>query len=180
MIISSRTRRATTITAASLTLALGGLAAAAPAYAADSATCVTYGAVSDYLHTQTTTPGITAITIATDHFAITAAGSGLDCDWANGVQDSVAISDSGQVIMSAGSDSGTGGNSYFAPQTESADSLNFQADGNLVAYLNGTPVWATGTHTYPQAIFAIQDDGNFVIYPSSSDFAALWDSGTEN
>jgi len=56
--------------------------------------------------------------------------------------------------------------------------LTMQGDGNLVVRNSaGVALWASNTHTYPDAVLAVQDDGNLVIYPSDTDFHALWASG---
>lgn len=56
----------------------------------------------------------------------------------------------------------------------------FQGDANLVVRnCAGTAIWASGTHTYPDAILAFQQDGNLVIYASTTG-PALWDTTTNS
>ena len=58
-------------------------------------------------------------------------------------------------------------------------SANFQTDANLVVRnVLGTAIWASNTHTFPNAILAFQDDGNLVIYDDDSNFKALWATNT--
>lgn len=54
--------------------------------------------------------------------------------------------------------------------------LVHQSDGNVVVYSSGVAVWATGTHGNATAAFAMQDDGNLVLY--GGDGTALWAAGT--
>ncbi len=53
-------------------------------------------------------------------------------------------------------------------------------DGSFVVRTSsGTALWASGTHTYHDAVLVIQADGNLVIYASpSATAAALWSTGT--
>jgi hypothetical protein len=52
-----------------------------------------------------------------------------------------------------------------------------QTDGNLVIYVSGTAIWASGTAGTGSANYlAMQDDGNLVIYTSAG--KAVWASGT--
>jgi sugar lactone lactonase YvrE len=57
--------------------------------------------------------------------------------------------------------------------------LAMQADGNLVFYQNGVPLWSSGTWgqncSAGQCFAVFQGDGNFVVYNGST---ALWNSGT--
>ncbi|MEU7799048.1 trypsin-like serine protease [Micromonospora arborensis] len=53
-------------------------------------------------------------------------------------------------------------------------SLLLQADGNLVLYVGGLPIWATGTTN--GARLANQSDGNVVLY--GADGTAVWSTGT--
>jgi len=51
-----------------------------------------------------------------------------------------------------------------------------QTDGNFVLYnASYTPLWSSGTWTYPGATFAVQNDGNLVVYSNTT---PLWASGT--
>ena len=54
--------------------------------------------------------------------------------------------------------------------------LVMQADGNLVEYDAGTPVWASNTNGHPGSDFEAQSDGNFVVYGPGH--LPLWASNT--
>jgi surface antigen len=56
--------------------------------------------------------------------------------------------------------------------------LAMQSDGNLVEYVDGRPLWASGTEGNPGAWVAMQSDGNLVIYPPGNNTNALWASNT--
>lgn len=64
-------------------------------------------------------------------------------------------------------------NNYFGP-----NHLVLQGDGNLVSYLNGTPVplWSTRTNGEDADRLVMQDDGNLVIYNSRDQ--PTWSSKT--
>ena len=48
-----------------------------------------------------------------------------------------------------------------------------QRDGNFVVYLQGTPIWASGSMMKNPDHFAImQDDGDFVLYNGDPDKSA--------
>lgn len=51
-----------------------------------------------------------------------------------------------------------------------------QTDGNFVVYQGGTALWATGTNGASGNSFAVQSDGNLVVYDAANH--ALWASGT--
>ncbi|MEM8640778.1 MAG: FG-GAP-like repeat-containing protein [Cyanobacteria bacterium P01_G01_bin.54] len=51
-----------------------------------------------------------------------------------------------------------------------------QADGNVVLYDHGRPVWATDTAGHRGSYLAIQNDGNLVVYSAAG--KALFDTGT--
>ncbi len=55
-------------------------------------------------------------------------------------------------------------------------SLDMQTDGNLVLYLYGSALWATGTYGTDGEVATMQGDGNFVLYGKTSN--ALWASAT--
>lgn len=71
------------------------------------------------------------------------------------------------------------GKAIWATGTENtnADLFAVQRDGNVVLYSRGKPVWATDTGGNPGANFAIQGDGNLVVY--SSNGKALFATGTD-
>ena len=54
--------------------------------------------------------------------------------------------------------------------------LAMQADGNLVLYGGGQPLWASNTADHPGAFLAMQGDGNLVVYQGSR---PIWSSGTD-
>ena len=59
--------------------------------------------------------------------------------------------------------------------------LTFQGDGNVVLYANGSSaIWATGTNGMTATLFAMQVDGNLVLYSRApyEDTNAIWASGT--
>ena len=66
-----------------------------------------------------------------------------------------------------------GVNDYFGP-----NHLVLQGDGNLVSYLNGTPVplWSTRTNGEDADRLVMQDDGNLVLYNDRDQ--ATWSSKT--
>ncbi len=53
--------------------------------------------------------------------------------------------------------------------------LIMQGDGNLVEYMQGHPLWASGTAGHSGAVAVMQADGNLVVYLGST---PLWASGT--
>ncbi|HYA44095.1 MAG TPA: peptidoglycan-binding protein [Acidimicrobiales bacterium] len=54
--------------------------------------------------------------------------------------------------------------------------LAMQADGNLVLYCEGRPLWASNTAKHPGAVLAMQGDGNLVVYEGNR---PIWSSGTD-
>ena len=54
--------------------------------------------------------------------------------------------------------------------------LAMQADGNLVLYWEGRPLWASDTAKHPGAVLAMQGDGNLVVYEGNR---PIWSSGTD-
>jgi len=54
--------------------------------------------------------------------------------------------------------------------------LAMQADGNLVLYWKGHPLWASNTAKHPGARLALQTDGNLVVYQGNR---PIWSSGTD-
>lgn len=54
--------------------------------------------------------------------------------------------------------------------------LAMQADGNLVLYWEGRPMWASNTAKHPGAVLSMQPDGNLVIYKGNR---PIWSSGTD-
>jgi hypothetical protein len=54
--------------------------------------------------------------------------------------------------------------------------VDFQEDGNLVAYAGSNPVFNTGTFGIQRPILYLQDDGNLVVYADGP--TAKWASNT--
>jgi hypothetical protein len=54
--------------------------------------------------------------------------------------------------------------------------LVMQGDGNLVEYVGGRPLWASGTYGHAGAFTAMQTDGNLVVYSAGG--TPLWSSKT--
>ena len=52
--------------------------------------------------------------------------------------------------------------------------LAMQADGNLVLYGEGHPLWASGTAGHPGAFLVMQGDGNLVVYQANR---PIWSRG---
>ncbi|MCW6038494.1 S8 family serine peptidase, partial [Spirulina subsalsa FACHB-351] len=57
-----------------------------------------------------------------------------------------------------------------------ANKFAVQKDGNVVLYHDNKPLWATNTSGNPGTYFAIQNDGNLVVY--SSDKKPIFNTGT--
>lgn len=56
--------------------------------------------------------------------------------------------------------------------------LSFQTDGNLVLYMGGTALWATGTNGKSGDRVIMQEDGNLVMYKSTGQM--VWESDTSS
>lgn len=56
--------------------------------------------------------------------------------------------------------------------------LIHQDDGNVVFYLDGTPLWSTNTYGAATSVFWMQPDGNLVLYAAEGYPNSLWSSGT--
>ena len=54
--------------------------------------------------------------------------------------------------------------------------VDFQIDGNLVAYDGSNAVWSSGTAGNENAILFLHDDGNLVIYRVGN--VAIWQTRT--
>jgi hypothetical protein len=52
-----------------------------------------------------------------------------------------------------------------------------QADGNVVLYEGGRAIWATHTAGQDTALFAMQTDGNLVLYAPGG--RAVWHTATQ-
>jgi hypothetical protein len=125
-----------------------------------------------------TTPGVFAFAIEAGGYQ-TYQGGTVTCDWSNGIQQTLALQGDSNFCFYVNN------GKEWCPtpdiRSKKGTYVSFQGDGNLVVYNStGTAVWASNTHTYPDAILAFQSDGNLVIYPSANDFSALWDTGTQS
>jgi hypothetical protein len=133
-----------------------------------------------------TTPGVFAELIPTGGLLFDAGGS-LQCNWSNGLSTNLTLQGSdGNFVFYNHSNGKTWG-----AHTRSVDNPNgpgvtaaFQTDANLVVRNAASKaIWASNTHTFPQAVLAFQSDGNLVIYSqfnqaSGSVGIALWATGT--
>jgi hypothetical protein len=178
------------IAAAVLGLGLGGFAAAAPAGAATSTGVgtptitddVTAGPVTapDTILTcaPTTVTGAVDVPVGclTEYF-----GDNVTVTWSgSGVSTELTLQTDGNFVLYAGN------GKKWGAGTRAVDNANgpgceaaFQSDANLVVRdCNGAAIWASGTHTYPDAVLAFQADGNLVIYETAGG-KALWATGTE-
>lgn len=85
------------------------------------------------------------------------------------------------VATSAGGDKMLPGQILFPGGTvHSANgryTLVYQGDGNLVLYVGGRALWASGTNGRPAGVCIMQADGNLVIYPPDAG-GPIWSSGT--
>lgn len=140
-----------------------------------------------------TTPGVVAALLWVGGLSFHAGGS-LQCDWSpselypGGLHTNLTLqgSDGNFVFYNQ-----TNGRTWAA-HTRKADNPNgpgatvtYQSDANLVARnAAGNAIWASNTHTFPQALLAFQSDGNLVIYnhfdtAQGPVYQALWATGTE-
>jgi len=177
MTISSRIRRATVFGAAALTLSFGGLAAAVPAHAQTATPTISYDpdyvAICDPIWDINTTPGVEAFALPAGCMQITQPSS-LTVNTGSGISMKLVVQGDGNFVLYVST-----GKVWAANTRPGGYAATFQGDGNLVVRnSSGTALWASNTHTYPHAILAFQTDGNLVIYPSTTDFHALWASGT--
>jgi hypothetical protein len=49
-------------------------------------------------------------------------------------------------------------------QNQGVTEVDFQIDGNLVAYAGSHPVWSIGKSGHENGVLMVQDDGNLVAY----------------
>jgi hypothetical protein len=69
------------------------------------------------------------------------------------------------------------GSPIWATATHTAWKLSMQSDGNLILYdVLGHPVWTSNTEGNPHSKLVLQDDGNLVIYDAASG-RPLWTRG---
>jgi len=184
------------IAAAALGLAFGGLAAAVPALA-DTSAAAAIGAptITDSLSGTVTGPDAimdcatpTPIAIGgTEAIPIPVAclaefnGEWLQVSWASGgFSTKLTQQTDGNFVLYSGTGKVWGAHTRFADTTNGPGcEAAFQGDANLVVRgCDGTAIFASGTHTYPNAVLAFQADGNLVIYDAVSTHKALWSTGT--
>jgi hypothetical protein len=190
--ISFRFRRKKTIAGVVLALALGAGAAAFGAGAASAA--VGNAVLTDSL-TGTVTAPDAIVNCATKQIAIGGTealtmpvaclteynGEWVKVSWtgSSGVSTELTQQTDGNFVLYAGNGKKWGAATRFADNANGPGCIaSFQGDANLVVRgCGGTVAWASGTHTYPNAVLAFQADGNLVIYATSAG-TALWSTKT--
>jgi hypothetical protein len=191
--ISFRFGRRKMIAGAVLTLALGGFAAAFPASAGAAPAAVGSPVITDSL-TGTVTGPDDIVNCATTQLAIggtEAVAVPVTClteyntEWykvswsGTGVSTELTLQGDGNFVLYAGNGNKWGAKTRFVDNSGGPGCLaQFQGDANLVVRdCDGTAIWASATHTYPNAVLAFQADGNLVIYETSTG-PALWSTKT--
>lgn len=202
MNFSFRIRRKGLIGAAVLGMALGGFAAVAPAHADTSAGArpdvVGSAVIADYLQAGGVTASDAILTCTTSkitHIAIGGTeavavpvgclteyvGEWVGVTWSGtGVSTRLTLQPDGNFVLYAGNGKVWGSETRGVDISTGPGCLaGFQSDANLVvSNCNGTAIWNSGTHTYPDAVLAFQADGNLVIYDSVSTAKVLWSTKT--
>jgi len=190
--ISFRIRRKRMVAVGVLALALGGLAAVLPARVALGA--VGTAVITDSVTTGNVTGPDTIVKCATSQIAIGGTqavaipvkclteynGEWVKVSWSGtGVSTELTQQGDGNFVLYAGNGNTWGAATRFADNNGGPGcQANFQGDANLVVRdCNGTAIWASATHTFPNAVLAFQADGNLVIYSSTSG-TALWSTKT--
>jgi hypothetical protein len=179
-----------------LALGVGGFAAvsATPAGAATAASVGTPTITDDVQGTVTSTDDIvtclpSTISIGgTEAVAFTVGclteyyGDNVTVTWSgSGVSTELTLQGSdGNFVLYAGNGKVWGAGTRAADiSTGPGCEAQFQSDANLVVRnCDGAAIWASGTHTYPNAVLCFQADGNLVIYSAASGGTALWDTKT--
>lgn len=108
-----------------------------------------------------------------DHVTVTWSGSG--------VSTSLSLQGSdGNFVLYAGNGKVWGAGTRAADiSTGPGCEAQFQGDANLVVRnCDSAAIWASGTHTYVNAVLAFQADGNLVIYSAASGGTSLWSTKT--
>jgi hypothetical protein len=136
-----------------------------------------------------------AVQILTGQLSLHAGGS-VECDWVSTKQ-GVPDGPSTKLTLQGGDGNfvfynHTNGKTWGA-HTRAVDNPNgpgvtaaFQGDANLVVRnAAGNAIWASNTHTFPQAVLAFQSDGNLVIYNQVEEaggprYQLLWQTGTDH
>lgn len=194
MNISFRFRRRKTIAGAVFVVALGGAAAAFGAGAGTASAAVGNATITDSLSgTVTGTDDI--VRCATSQIAIGGTqavaipvgclteynGEWVTVTWSgsSGVSTKLTQQTDGNFVLYAGNGKKWGAATRFADNANGPGCLAaFQGDANLVVRNCGAAaIWASGTHTFPNAVLAFQADGNLVIYQTSAG-TALWSTKT--
>ena len=114
-------------------------------------------------------------------------GAQLTCNWTNGLSTKLTLQGDGNFVFYNYTDGVTWGARTTAAENKQGPGTKavFQSDANLlVRNAAGTAIWATNTHTYPDAFLAFQSDGNLVIYnhidtATGPAYPVLWAAGTE-
>lgn len=133
-------------------------------------------------------PGVFAVLIPTAQLSFHA-GDSMDCDWgADGPSTRLTLQGSdGNFVFYNHTNGKTWGAHTRAVDNPKGPGVTavFQGDANLVVRnAAGNAIWASNTHTFPQAVLAFQSDGDLVIYNQVEGdaipaYQLLWDTGTE-
>jgi hypothetical protein len=191
MLISFRIRCLAATAATALALALGGFAVAAPAHAqtaASARSAVVSGpsVVSFAGYWTTLSNGQWSFVIPAGNFTITNQpypnGSTLYIAFVDGPPWNVWLSmqADGNFVFYTDCGKKWGARTRLVDNSKGPGvQASFQSDGNLVVRnAAGAAIWASNTHTYPDAILAFQKDRNLVIYESPSNLKPLWATNT--
>jgi hypothetical protein len=191
--ISFRFRRKKTIAGVVLALALGASAAAFGAGAASAA--VGNAVLTDSLTGTVTVPDA-IVNCKTAQIAIGGTealtmpvaclteynGEWVNVSWtgSSGVSTKLVQQTDGNFVLYAGNGKVWGAATRFADNANGPGCIaQFQGDANLVVRnCDGAAIWASGTHTYPNAVLAFQANGNLAIYATTSASTALWSTKT--
>jgi hypothetical protein len=183
------------VAAVLLALGLGGFAAASASPAGAATAAVGTPTVTDDVQgTVTATDDVVTCLPSTISIGGTTAvaftvgcltlyyGDNLSVAWSgSGVSTELTLQGSdGNFVVYAGNGKVWGaGTRAVDLATGPGCEAQFQSDANLVVRnCSSAALWASGTHTYPNAVLAFQADGNLVIYSAASGGKALWSSGT--
>jgi hypothetical protein len=190
--ISFRIRRKRMVAVGVLALALGGLAVVIPARSALGA--VGSAVITDSVTTGDVTGPDTIVKCATSQIAIGGTqavavpvaclteynGEWYMVSWSGtGVSTKLTEQGDGNFVLYAGNGKTWGAATRFGENANGPGCLaTFQGDANLVVRnCAGTAIWASATHTYPNAVLAFQADGDLVMYASKSG-TELWSTKT--